>query len=63
MKLKLPKINASPVKDAFITSAYFSKLKKLYKIKEEPILTEAKPDSKPEVEFDYEKKLEEKKVN
>ena len=61
MKLKLPKINASPVKDTFITSAYFSKLKKLYKIKEEPLLTEVKPDTKPEVEFDYEKKLEEKK--
>ena len=58
MKLKLPKINPSPGKDVFMTSAYFSKLKKKYKLKEEPLLTEAIP----EVEFDYEKKLEEKKT-
>ena len=60
MKQKLPKIKSNS-KDIFITSTYFSSLKKKYKMKNEKFLTEQNilEDS----ENQYEKELEDKKAN
>ena len=56
MKRKLPKIKHRPSKEVFITSTFFSNLKRQYKMKEEQLLTEQAPL----IKFDFEKELEEK---
>ena len=60
MKQKLPKLETKP-KNIFMTSTYFSSLKKKYKIKNEKFLTGQEILEEPENEF--EKELEEKKLN
>ena len=56
MQRKLPKIKKRPSKEVFITSSFFSNLKKQYKLKEDQLLTEQKPEPK----FVIEKELEER---
>ena len=59
MKLKLPKIKrresveSKESKDVFITSYFFSNLKKQYKMKEDQLKTEVVPEGK----IEYEKEL------
>ena len=56
MQRKLPKIKPRPSKEVFITSTFFSDLKKKYKLKEEQLLTEQKKEPK----FELGKELEER---
>lgn len=60
MKQKLPKIKTNS-KDILLTSSYFSRLKKRYKLKNEKFLTEENDLEDPENE--YQKEIEEKKAN
>ena len=60
MKQKLPKLKTN-TKDIFITSTYFSNLKKKFKVKSEKFLTDQ--DILEDTENEYEKELEEKKAN
>ena len=55
-KRRLPKIKPRPTKDVFITSSFFSTLKKQYKLKEQQL----KNEQATEIKFDFEKELEEK---
>ena len=56
----LPKIKTKS-KDILLTSSYFSRLKKRYKLKNEKFLTEENDLEDPENE--YQRELEEKKAN
>ena len=56
MQRKLQKIKKRPSKEVFITSSFFSNLKKQYKLKEDQLLKEQKPEPK----FDVEKELEQR---
>ena len=60
MKQKLPKLKTS-AKDIFITSTYFSNLKKKFKEKSGKFLTDQNIFE--DTENEYEKELEEKKTN
>ena len=60
MKQKLPMIKTK-AKDIHLTSSYFSRLKKRYKLKNEKFLTEENDLEDPENE--YQRELEEKKAN
>ena len=60
MKQKLPKIKQRP-NDLFITSHYFSRLNKKYKLKKDNFLTEV--ENEDDILDEYEREYEEKKMN